>query len=48
MGKSLLFHNRVEPIELLRERILKLDANLLQEVANEIFDMDRIHTYIYG
>lgn len=48
MGKSLLFHNRVEPIELLRERILKLDANLLQEVANEIFDLDRIHTYIYG
>ncbi len=48
MGKSLLFYGKVEPIELIRERISAIDSANLHRIANEIMDRERFFTLIYS
>lgn len=48
MGKSLLFYGKVEPIEVIRERISAIDSANLHRIANEIMDRERFFTLIYS
>lgn len=47
MGKSLMLYNKIEPIEEIRDKILKIEAEQLQEVAQEILERERLFTLIY-
>lgn len=47
IGKSFLVYNKVESIEAICEKIEKIDALVLQEVASEIFDTNRQSVLIY-
>jgi predicted Zn-dependent peptidase len=48
MGKSLLFYGKVEPIEVIREKISAIDSTNLHRIANEIMDRERFFTLIYS
>ncbi len=48
MGKSLLFHGKIEPIETVMEKIAAVDAAKLYEVSRQIFDGSRLFTLIYS
>lgn len=48
MGKSLLFYGKLEPIEVVRERISAIDSLRLQQVAKEILDDSRMFTLIFS
>lgn len=47
MGKSFLHYDRYDTHEQLCERIIKLTSTDLLEVANEVFDFDKLTTLIY-
>ena len=48
LGKSLLFFGEVEPIEVIREKIEEIDSDTLLEVANELFNREKMFTLIYS
>lgn len=48
MGKSLLFLNRVESIEQIRERVDSIDSTLICGIANQLLDRERMFTLIYS
>ncbi|MGE0091635.1 MAG: M16 family metallopeptidase [Bacteroidales bacterium] len=48
MGKSLLFYGKVEPIELVREKIGKIDSVELLEIASGLLDRDKMFTLVYS
>ncbi|MDL2212606.1 insulinase family protein [Bacteroides sp. OttesenSCG-928-D19] len=47
MGKSFLHYNKIEASESIFERINNLTAEVLLEVANEMFDEERLSMLIY-
>ncbi len=47
IGKSFLIYDKVEPSEVLYEKVNTLDARSLQEVAAEVFDTERLSVLIY-
>lgn len=47
IGKSFLAYEKVDTIEAICEKIEKIDALLLQEVAHEVFDVSRQSVLIY-
>ncbi len=47
IGKSMLFFNKVDDLEQIRTKIERLTANLLMEVANEIFVKDQLSSLTY-
>ncbi|MFA6334234.1 MAG: pitrilysin family protein [Bacteroidales bacterium] len=47
MGKSLLVYGKVESIEIIREKIEKITATQLNEVAKEILSPEKRYTLIY-
>jgi len=48
MGKSLLFYKKVEPIQEIREKILKINSAQLLEIAQELLDRKNMFTLIYS
>jgi len=48
MGKSLLFYKKVESIEVLREKILKIESAQLLQIAQELLDRKKMFTLIYS
>jgi predicted Zn-dependent peptidase len=48
LGKSLLFYGKVEPIEVIREKIASIEASQIHKAAVEILDTDRMFTLIYN
>ncbi len=47
IGKSFLIYDRVDDLEYVYEKIREINADLLQTVANEIFDLDKQSVLIY-
>ena len=47
LGKSLLFFNRVDTIEMIFERIEKIDSSDILQIANEVFDEPQSSILIY-
>lgn len=47
MGKSLLDRHKIQPLEVLFEKIEKITAEQLMDIANEVFNPDMISTLIY-
>ncbi|MFA6770248.1 MAG: pitrilysin family protein [Bacteroidales bacterium] len=48
MGKSMLFYNKVEPIEVIREKILTIESSQLLQIAQELLDRNKMFTLIYS
>lgn len=48
MGKSMLFYKRVEPIEVIIEKILKIESAQLLQIAQELLDRKKMFTLIYS
>ncbi len=48
MGKSLLFYDEIETIGAIKEKIEAVDPFELLEIANEIFDRDKMFTLVYN
>ncbi len=46
-GKSLLSYNKVDTFEQIQKKVEAISAEALQEVANEIFDPNKLSTLIY-
>ena len=47
LGKSLLFFNRVDTLEVIFERIEKIDSSDILEIANQVFDEPQSSILIY-
>jgi len=47
MGKSLLIFNKIESLEEIGRKVDALTSSQLLEVANELFDSDRLSYLIY-
>ena len=47
IGESFLFYDEVDSLKTLFERIEKITASEILEIANEIFDEDKLSTLIY-
>ncbi len=47
MGKSMLLFNQVDTLQMITEKINSITPDLLTEVANEIFNPDKISCLIY-
>lgn len=47
MGKSMLVFNQVDTLQMITEKIESMTSDLLTEVANEIFNPDKISYLIY-
>ena len=47
MGKSMLIFNRVDTLRIITEKIESMTADLLMEVANEVFDPEKMSYLIY-
>jgi len=47
LGKSLLFFNRVDSLEVIFERIEKIGSNEILDIANEVFDEPQSSILIY-
>jgi predicted Zn-dependent peptidase len=47
MGKSLLFFNKVDSLETVYAKINKLTTENILEIANEVFDKDKLSSLIY-
>ena len=47
LGKSFLHYNRYDSMAEVEERIRKITAAEILEVANEVFHPDRLSTLIY-
>lgn len=48
MGKSLLFYKKVEPIEVIREKIQNIDSAQLLQIAQDLLDRKKMVTLIYS
>ncbi len=48
LGKSLLFYGKVEPIEVIREKIASIEASQIHRAANEILNTESMFTLIYN
>jgi predicted Zn-dependent peptidase len=47
LGKSLLFFNRVDPMEMIYEKIEKVGSSDILEIANELLDEPQSSILIY-
>ena len=47
MGKSMLFYNKVDTFESIKNQIEAINSNQLLDVANEIFNIDNLSCLIY-
>lgn len=47
IGKSFLIYNKVDSLEYVYDRVEEISAELLQQVANEVFDPNRQSVLIY-
>jgi predicted Zn-dependent peptidase len=47
MGKSMLLYNKVDTFELVKSKIENITSEELVEVANEVFNLDKLSSLIY-
>ena len=47
MGKSMLLYNKVDTFESVKNKIEAINSNQLFEVANEVFNLDKLSCLIY-
>lgn len=47
IGKSILFYNQVEKLDVIYKKIDEITAEMLQDVANEVFDPNKLTKLIY-
>lgn len=47
IGKSVLFYNRVEPLEKIYKKIQAISSDDILEIANEVFNSSKLSTLIY-
>jgi predicted Zn-dependent peptidase len=48
MGKSYLLYGKVDGMEEMSRKVNAVSANQIQEIANDLFDFDRLSTLIYS
>ncbi len=48
IGKALLFYGKVEPVEVIREKITNINASQVMDCATDILNTDNLFTLIYS